>query len=166
MKTNNIPTAVAIEKIAPNPNSIEYQEVSALVAQNDGYCCCALTHTPDVKCICEAFKAQKTNGMCHCGRFYKTYKRPVVTLCGSTRFKEDFLTVQKELTLKGYIVFSVGLFGHSGDNEVWENNMKEQLDDLHKSKIAMSDMIFVINKDGYIGSSTQSEIEWAQKLNK
>ena len=45
----------------------------------------------------------------------------VVTLCGSTRFKDEFMKAQKELTLKGYIVISVGLFGHSGDSEVWEN---------------------------------------------
>lgn len=49
----------------------------------------------------------------------KNYK--VITLCGSTRFKDEFLKVQKELTLKGNIVISVGLFGHSGDSEVWEN---------------------------------------------
>ena len=48
-------------------------------------------------------------------------KYKVVTLCGSTRFKEQFMNAQKELTLKGYIVISVGLFGHSGDSEVWEN---------------------------------------------
>lgn len=28
---------------------------------------------------------------------------------------------QKRLTLEGNIVIRVGLFGHSGDNEVWEN---------------------------------------------
>ena len=43
---------------------------------------------------------------------------PVVTLCGSTRFKDEFMQAQKELTLKGMIVISVGLFGHSGDEEV------------------------------------------------
>ena len=37
----------------------------------------------------------------------------VVTLCGSTRFKEQFLEAQKRLTLDGCIVISVGLFGHS-----------------------------------------------------
>ena len=42
----------------------------------------------------------------------------VVTLCGSTRFKEEFIEVQKQLTLEGNIVISVGLFGHSGDSEV------------------------------------------------
>ena len=48
-------------------------------------------------------------------------KYKVITLCGSTRFKDEFIKVQKELTLKGNIVISVGLFGHSGDKEVWEN---------------------------------------------
>ena len=46
-------------------------------------------------------------------------KYPVITLCGSTRFKEQFLEAQKRLTLEGNIVISVGLFGHSGDAEVW-----------------------------------------------
>ena len=43
---------------------------------------------------------------------------PVVTLCGSTRFKDAFYEAQKRLTLDGRIVISVGLFGHSGDAEV------------------------------------------------
>ena len=37
----------------------------------------------------------------------------VVTLCGSTRFKEQFMEAQKRLTLDGCIVISVGHFGHS-----------------------------------------------------
>ena len=97
----------------------------------------------------------------------KNYK--VITLCGSTRFKDEFLRVQKELTLKGNIVISVGLFGYSGDSEVWENmdegtltKTKEMLDDMHKRKIDMADEIFVINVGGYIGDSTKSEIEYAK----
>lgn len=95
-------------------------------------------------------------------------KYPVITLCGSTRFRDEYMKAQKELTLRGNIVISVGLFGHSGDNEVWENmdegtltKTKEMLDDMHKSKIDMSDSIFVVNKNGYIGSSTMSEIAYA-----
>jgi hypothetical protein len=78
------------------------------------------------------------------------------------------MEVNKQLTLKGNIVISVGLFGHSGDQEVWENmdegtltRTKEMLDDMHKRKIDMADEIFVINVGGYIGSSTRSEIEYA-----
>lgn len=97
----------------------------------------------------------------------------VVTLCGSTRFKDDFIQTQKELTLKGYVVISVGLFGHSGDTEVWEKNeeatltgVKLMLDKMHKQKIDMADSIFVINPDGYIGQSTWSEICYAYMTEK
>lgn len=93
-------------------------------------------------------------------------KYKVITLCGSTRFKEQFLETQKLLTLKGNIVISVGLFGHSGDNEVWLKDTKQMLDDMHKRKIDMADEIFVINVNGYIGSSTKSEIEYALKTGK
>ena len=89
-------------------------------------------------------------------------KYKVITLCGSTRFKDAFMEAQKRLTLEGNIVISVGLFGHSGDDEVWEGmsedtltKTKEMLDDMHKRKIDMADEIFVINVDGYIGSSTR-----------
>ena len=93
-----------------------------------------------------------------------TYK--VVTLCGSTRFKDAFMQVQKKLTLEGNIVISVGLFGHSGDTEVLTEGVKDMLDDMHKRKIDMADEIFVINVGGYIGSSTKSEIEYAHKTGK
>lgn len=93
-------------------------------------------------------------------------KYNVITLCGSTKFKDDFIREQKRLTLEGNIVISVGLFGNSGDDEVWTDNVKEMLDDMHKRKIDMADEIFVINKGGYIGSSTKSEIEYATKTGK
>ena len=90
-------------------------------------------------------------------------KYKVITLCGSTRFKEQFLEAQKRLTLEGTIVISVGLFGHSGDEEVWKPGTKEMLDDMHKRKIDMADEIYVINVGGYIGESTRREIEYAKK---
>ena len=93
-------------------------------------------------------------------------KYPVITLCGSTRFKDAFMEAQKHLTLEGNIVISVGLFGHSGDDEVWTEGTKEMLDDMHKRKIDMADAIFVINVGGYIGSSTRSEIDYARRHGK
>ena len=93
-------------------------------------------------------------------------KYRVITLCGSTRFKDAFMAEQKRLTLEGNIVISVGLFGHAGDDEVWSEGTKEMLDDMHKRKIDMADEIFVINVGGYIGSSTRSEIEYAQATGK
>lgn len=100
-------------------------------------------------------------------------KYPVITLCGSTRFRDQFMEAQKRLTLEGNIVISVGLFGHSGDEEVWEGmdegtltRTKEMLDDMHKRKIDMADEIFVINVGGYIGESTRSEIKYAKEHGK
>ena len=93
-------------------------------------------------------------------------KYKVITLCGSTRFKDAFMEAQKQLTLDGNIVISVGLFGHSGDDEVWFEGTKDMLDDMHKRKIDMADEIFVINVGGYIGSSTKSEIEYAKMTGK
>ena len=98
---------------------------------------------------------------------------PIITLCGSTRFKDEFMEAQKRLTLEGNIVISVGLFGHSGDREVWENmdegtltKTKEMLDDMHKRKIDLADSIYVINVGGYVGESTRSEIDYAESYGK
>ncbi len=95
-------------------------------------------------------------------------KYKIITLCGSTKFKDDFLKVQKQLTLEGNIVISVGFFEHS-DSE-FENTITPEIkimfDDMHKRKIDMSDEIYVINKNGYIGESTKGEIEYALETEK
>ena len=90
----------------------------------------------------------------------------VITLCGSTRFRAEYERVQKELTLQGNIVISVGLFGHSGDDEVWKDGVKEMLDEMHLAKIEMADEIFVINPGGYVGQSTSREIAYARSRGK
>ncbi len=90
----------------------------------------------------------------------------IITLCGSTKFKEQFELIQKKLTLEGNIVISVGLFGHSGDEEVWNEGTKEMLDTMHLRKIDLADEIFVINPGKYIGVSTKSEIEYAKSKSK
>ena len=91
-------------------------------------------------------------------------KVPIICLCGSTKFKEEFLEVNKAFTLEGAIVLMPGVFGHSGDKITDEE--KTKLDILHKYKIIMSDAIYVINKNNYIGQSTKKEIEFAKALNK
>jgi hypothetical protein len=90
----------------------------------------------------------------------------IITLCGSTRFKEKFMEAQKLLTLEGNIVISVGLFGHSGDDDVWKPGVKDMLDDMHLRKIDLADEIFVINVGGYIGESTKREIAYAENTGK
>lgn len=95
-----------------------------------------------------------------------TFTRPVITtLCGSTRFRDEFLATQRDLTLKGEIVISVGLFGHYEGLDML-GPTKIMLDQLHLWKIELSDGIFVVSRDGYIGDSTRREIEFAESINK
>lgn len=119
----------------------------------------------------------------------------IVTLCGSTRFKDEYVEAARQETLKGNIVISVGLFGHQEGLDM-EGSTKAMLDRLHKRKIDLADEILVLdcllpycNYCGkrceswsvlresaccggivedrpYIGSSTRSEIEYAKTLNR
>lgn len=91
-------------------------------------------------------------------------KYKVITLCGSTKFKKEFIDTLRQLTLEGYIVLLPGVFAHSGDKLTSEDKL--MLDDMHKRKIDMSDEIYVINKNDYIGDSTNSEIEYAKAQGK
>ncbi|MGH3378812.1 MAG: hypothetical protein ACRDP6_29200 [Actinoallomurus sp.] len=90
--------------------------------------------------------------------------RMTMTLCGSTRFRDAFTRVNRELTLKGVAVFAPGVFAHDGD--VITDEQKQQLDGLHLDKISMAHEILVLNVGGYIGESTRREIEFAQSLGK
>jgi len=103
-------------------------------------------------------------------------RRPeIVCLCGSTRFTEQMLAKQWELTKAGKIVLSwcalppsyfdalnTEDFAHIGDKE----GVKAIIDETHKRKIDLCDRVFVINVDGYIGDSTRSEIEYAKLCGK
>lgn len=90
----------------------------------------------------------------------------IVCLCGSTRFHKLFDDVNKEFTLAGKIVLSIGCVISSDSELVITEEQKKMLDELHKRKIDLADSVFVINKNGYIGESTRSEIEYAKQLNK
>ncbi len=87
-------------------------------------------------------------------------KYNIITLCGSIKFKNEFMKVQEELTLKGNIVFTPNFFNNT-KNEI-DTETKQMLDEMHRQKIDMSDEIYVINFGGYIGQSTKSEIEYAK----
>lgn len=94
----------------------------------------------------------------------------VVTLCGSSKFKVEFDKANEKLTLAGYIVISMGVFGHLMSDEErainFTDEVKDKLDILHYRKIDRSDSIYVINLNGYIGSSTRKEIEYARSKGK
>lgn len=90
---------------------------------------------------------------------------PVVTLCGSTRFWTTFQEASLMFTLMENVVLSVGAATASDTEHGISEEMKDRLDALHLSKIMMSNFVFVLNVDGYIGRSTAREICFAAATN-
>ncbi len=99
--------------------------------------------------------------------------RPIIVcLCGSTRFKNEFVRQNLKETLSGKIVLSIGcdmktddeIFGHLSPEEL--SDTKRRLDELHFRKIELADEVLILNVDGYIGESTNNELNYAKKLNK
>ena len=88
-----------------------------------------------------------------------------ITLCGSTKFKKEFEAINRRLSLEGNVVYSVAFFGHA-DKVPLTAKQKKLLDEVHKRKIDNSEGIFVLDVDGYIGESTRSEIEYAERTGK
>ncbi|AMN31178.1 hypothetical protein BFS06_13990 [Clostridium perfringens] len=88
----------------------------------------------------------------------------IITICGSSRFKEETLKLKSLLQSKGYIVFSSENFTKADGIHI-SKQICDKLAYIHNEKIKMSDMIFVLNKNGYIGESTRQEINFAKSLN-
>lgn len=95
----------------------------------------------------------------------KKEKFKTITLCGSTKFKNEFYQAFQKLTSEGYIVLMPGIFSKHDNIKLTEDEIK-MFHYMHMQRIDMSDAIYIINKDGYIGASTLEEIEYAKSNNK
>jgi hypothetical protein len=90
-----------------------------------------------------------------------------ITLCGSTRFRDQFDFWNTHLTLAGNAVYSVAVDAHGDAREALPTEKeKTLLDEVHLMKIVNSEAIFVIDVGGYIGASTAREIEFARSRGK
>ena len=89
----------------------------------------------------------------------------IITVCGSSRFKKEILEVARNLALQGNTVLTPAVFHHMEEQEL-PREVLIQLDNSHKEKIELSDAIFVVNVNKYIGESTFGEIDWAQRKKK
>lgn len=88
-------------------------------------------------------------------------------MCGSTRFKEEHLREIARLESHGYRVFGLDAYSHAdGYNNKLTQDELDDLMELHKFKIMLSDAIFVVNVGGYIGEFTAYEINFAAQMNK
>jgi hypothetical protein len=94
----------------------------------------------------------------------------VITLCGSTKFKDEINAENARLTREGNLVVSLGMFGHVDypdyDWSTDASDLKRTLDAIHFQKIRLADAVHVVNVGGYVGESTAREIEYARSLGK
>lgn len=91
----------------------------------------------------------------------------IICLCGSTRFKQQFIEANFRETMAGKIVLSVGWFSHA-DSEIYAPTEEEKrmLDEVYLHKIDLADEVLVLNVDDYVGESTAREIAYAKSKGK
>ncbi len=88
----------------------------------------------------------------------------IITICGSLKFQKEMMIVAEKLALKGNCVLTPVY--PILENLKMTDEQLEKLKEAHFKRIELSDSIYVINKDNYIGKSTKLEIEYAQNLGK
>ena len=90
----------------------------------------------------------------------------IITVCGSLRFYKEMMEVTEEMELQGNCML-VPIYNPSRlHKDDFTEDEAFMLDKMHKERIKLADAILVVNVDGYIGSSTSKEIEFAKSLNK
>jgi hypothetical protein len=100
----------------------------------------------------------------------KMRRFPIVCLCGSVRFKKEFLKAAQDLEFEGKIVVMPNVFSKV-DGITLTNKQLDLLVNIHNEKIRISDEVYIIDAPGndgtpYIGVSTKDEIKFSKKLNK
>ena len=135
------------------------REQDVTISVND-----VLTHQRDAYIrVIEDLRADLAALEAEVERLKARFTRPIVCICGSTRFKQTWINENARLTGEGNIVLAVGLWGHH-ERVFPSEEVKAALDDLHKRKIDLCDWVWVLDVGGYIGSSTKSEIAYADGL--
>lgn len=88
----------------------------------------------------------------------------IITLCGSLKFQKEMMEIAEELDLEGNCILTP-VYPVTRTSELTDIQL-QKIKEAHFKKIELSDAIFVINKNNYIGESTKLEIEYAKKLGK
>ena len=81
----------------------------------------------------------------------------IATICGSMKFYDEMIELAEFLTAKGFIVLVP--FKH-----IEGSYGADQCKLMMHERIMMSDEIYVVNKDGYIGENTKENIEFAKSI--
>jgi len=88
----------------------------------------------------------------------------VITICGSIKFIEEMKYLAEKLELENNCVLSV--IYPTKNKEYYTEEEINFLQKGHYKRIDISDAIFVVNKNGYIGEAVREEIEYAKGKNK
>ena len=89
----------------------------------------------------------------------------IITVCGSYKFKKEMIEITEKMALKGNCMLTPIELTKT-NKTCYNKDEILMLDKMHKEKIKLSDAILVVNVNGYIGNSTNSEIQYARLLNK
>lgn len=147
-----------------NPNAEVLKEIEEAVKANDGYCPCLVEKNDDTKCMCKEFREMEESGYCHCGRYYKIKKHEIVALIYSPLCSEEdartYFYWKEKLERSGFLIFDL-----EADEDVHLSNLK--LLELHKAKIAKSDVVIIIDEITNIdGEYIQLLKDWTTDIGK
>ncbi len=83
----------------------------------------------------------------------------VITICGSMKFAKEMQDIAWDLEAnKGYSVIQCV---YNLNNSKTSQETLKNLANAHFKKIDISDAIYVVNINGYIGTSVKNEIKYA-----
>ena len=91
-------------------------------------------------------------------------KMKVITLCGSMKFEKEMKKVA--FTLETKYNMCVLQCAYNEENLEITKDEITALNHAHFEKIKISDAIYVVNFQGYIGEQVRKEIEFAKSLGK
>lgn len=134
------------------------------IKNNDGYCPCAIDKNKDTKCMCKAFRDKIIEGYigeCHCG-LYRTEPN-IIYLCGNTRYTKDFLYWNDFFSGQGYIVL---MPENLQDLAVVSNTELASWENVHKQKMTVAEIIFVVDKFGKVADKLANELEKIKRTKK
>ena len=99
------------------------------------------------------------------GKDNQPIERLIITLIGSSKYKDEFTRIAKELTLKGQIVLLPCIFPETDDDELTDEE-KGTLISISLDMIKFSNKVFVINPDNHIDVLTNVQLVYATELDK
>lgn len=92
-------------------------------------------------------------------------KVKTVTICGSRRFMDEILKAKMDFERMFYIVHTPNFSFTKDDLEEFTDEQLDMLHEVHYTKMRNSDFVYIVNVDGYIGSDTMREVDYAKEHN-